>query len=59
MALKVTSHQGHTFHDAVLMDDDPRNIDGAALRGYITLAVSRDLDNQEHLSAWENMCLDP
>ena len=58
-ALKVTNDQGHTFHNAVLMDDDPRNIDVAALRGHVTLAVSRDLDSQEHLSAWENMCLDP
>ena len=54
-ALKVMKDQGHTFKQAVLMDDDPRNIKWANERGYFTIPVSHDLDDQKHLDLWRTL----
>ena len=55
-ALKAANLQGHAFSKVVLMDDDLDNITSAKQHGHLTIAVSRDLDNQEHLEAWQILC---
>ena len=56
-ALKVTHLQGYSLSKAVLMDDDLDNIKSAKQHGHLTIPVSRDLDNQEHLEAWQALCV--
>ena len=51
-SLELLNQRETTFNRAVLMDDDPHNIELADRYGHLTIPVSRDLNDHQHLDLW-------